>query len=202
MIQNMKPTVPTIAPLLRSDLQGNILAELLLNPQIEKTLSELVIAVGSSKPTVHREVSRLVDAGFLLERRSGRNRYVRAHVGHPLYEPVRQIVEYAYGPRVVIQRLLSEIEGIEEAHIYGSWAARMNGDSGADPADIDVIVVGRPERAELYDAAATAQSELHREVNIRSLSRSRWEAAEDPFLSAVRSRPLVTLELGATRIRR
>lgn len=199
MLQNVKASVPTISPLLRSDAQGNLLAELLLKPAHERTLTELTAAVGVTMPTVHREVDRLVTAGFLTERRSGRNRYVRANLEHPLYGPVRQIIEYAYGPRVVLPRLLAPVDGIEDAYVYGSWAARMNGEEGADPADIDVLVVGRPDRADLYDAAAAAQSELGREVNIRSVSRDRWEVAGEPFLQTVKSRPLVRLDLERAR---
>lgn len=199
MLWNVKASVPTISPLLRSDVQGNLLAELLLTPVRERTLTELTAAVGATMPTVHREVDRLVTAGFLTERRSGRNRYVRANLEHPLYRPVRQIIEYAYGPRVVLPHLLAPVDGIDDAYVYGSWAARMNGEEGADPADIDVLVVGRPERADLYDVAAAAQSELGREVNIRSISRDRWEAADDPFLQTLKSRPLVRLELDKAR---
>ena len=199
MLWNVKASVPTISPLLRSDVQGNLLAELLLTPARERTLTELTAAVGATMPTVHREVDRLVTAGFLTERRSGRNRYVRANLEHPLYRPVRQIIEYAYGPRAVLPHLLAPVDGIDAAYVYGSWAARMNGEEGADPADIDVLVVGRPERATLYDVAAAAQSELGREVNIRSISRDRWEAADDPFLQTVKSRPLVRLELNKAR---
>ncbi|PVW04777.1 ArsR family transcriptional regulator [Microbacterium sp. Gd 4-13] len=194
----MKPSVPTISPLLRSDLQGRLLAELLIAPE-EHTLSGLTKAVDATMPTVHRELDRLVSSGFLSERRSGRNRYVQANVDHPLYRPVRQIVEYAYGPRLVLSRLLSLVDGIEEAYIYGSWAARMNGEEGADPADIDVLVVGRPDRADMFDAAAAAQREIGREVNIRSIRADRWKAADEPFLRSVRQRPLVQLELAARK---
>lgn len=195
IVQSVKASVPLISPLLRSDVQGNLLAELLLTPTRERTLSDLVASVESTMPTVHREVGRLVDSGFLVERRSGRNRYVRANPDHPLYRPVREVVEYAYGPRAVLPRLLAPVSGIEHAYVYGSWAARMSGEEGPDPVDIDVLVVGQPDRADLLDAAATAQSELRREVNIRVVSSQRWLAADEIFLQTVKSRPLVRLEL-------
>ncbi|MDY0913953.1 helix-turn-helix domain-containing protein [Rathayibacter festucae] len=190
----MKSTVPTIAPLLRSDLQGNLLAALMLRPG-ESSLSALAERIDASPSSVQREVERLVASGFVLERRSGRNRYVRANEGHPLTAPVRIIVEYAYGPRVVLARVLSGIPFVEEAYIHGSWAARMAGEEGADPADVDVLVVGGPDRADLLDAASAAQSELGREVDIRSVSRRRWDEAPDLFLQTLKTRPLVRLDL-------
>lgn len=196
MIQNMKATVPTISPLLRSDVQGNLLAEVLLTPTRERTLTDITNTVGASMPTVHREIARLLASGFVTERRSGRNRYIQANTDHALYRPVRQIIEHAYGPRTVLPRLLATVGGIDEAYVYGSWAARMHGEEGADPVDIDVLVIGRPDRADLYDAATAAQAELSREVNIRSMSHTRWEAADEPFVQTVKSRPLVRLDLG------
>ncbi|AZZ52688.1 putative ArsR family transcriptional regulator [Rathayibacter sp. PhB152] len=191
----MKSTVPTIAPLLRSDLQGNLLAALMLRPG-ESSLSALAERIEASPSSVQREIERLVASGFVLERRSGRNRYVRANEAHPLAAPVRIIVEYAYGPRVVLSRVLSGIPLIEEAYIHGSWAARMAGEEGADPADVDVLVIGGPDRADLLDAATAAQSELGREVDIRSVSRRRWDEASDPFLQTLKTRPLVRLDVG------
>lgn len=195
----MKASIPTISPLLRSDTQGNLLAQLLLAPERERTLTELTASVGATMPTVHREVDRLVASGFAIERRSGRNRYLSANLEHPLYAPVRQIIEYAYGPWALLPRLLAPIAGINDAYVYGSWAARMGGEPGSDPHDIDVLVVGRPDRAELYDVAATAQSKLGREVNIRSVSVERWRATDDAFLEGVKSRPLVHLDLDTER---
>lgn len=191
----MKASIPTIAPLLRSDVQGRLLAELTLFPDRQLTLSGLTSLVGSSAPTVHREVDRLVASGFLLESRSGRNRYVRANTAHSLYNPVRQIVEHAYGPGAVLPELLARLDHVEQAVIYGSWAARMAGVEGADPADIDVLVIGTPGRAGIFDAGVEAQRRLGREVNIQTVSPERWEAADDSFLTTVRSRPLVELEL-------
>src|SRR5690606_33178947 len=158
----------------------------MLGPQREFTMTELVAAAASTPPTVHREVDRLVGSGFALERRSGRNRYISANVGHRLYRPVQEIVEYAYGPRVVVADALREVDGIDEAFIYGSWAARMTGEAGMDPQDIDVMVIGRPNRGRLASAASAATARLDRDVNIRAVSRERWEAREDAFLRNLR----------------
>lgn len=195
LIQNVKASVPVISPLLRSDLQGHLLALLLLAPDRERTVTEIAAEVGGSMPTVHREIERLVTAEFLTQRRSGRNRYIRANREHPLYRPVREIIEYAYGPRVVLPELLADVGGVEEAYVYGSWAARMSGEAGADPQDIDVLVVGSPDRVEIQEAASAAEARLGREVNMRVVSSERWQNADEPFLRTVKDRPLVRLRV-------
>ncbi|MFJ2370636.1 hypothetical protein [Microbacterium sp. NPDC087665] len=124
---------------------------------------------------------------------------MRADPEHPLYRPVRQVVEYAYGPFAILPAVLADVGGIEDAYVHGSWAARMNGEEGRDPADIDVLVIGSPDRSELHDAAAAAQARLGREVNIRAVSPDRWREATEPFLATVKSRPLVKLDLDRER---
>jgi len=201
IVNFVKSTIPSLSPILRSDLQGDLLAEVLLDADRESTLTELAARIGTSVPSVLREIDRLVASGFVLERRSGRNRYVRSNPDHPLAAPVTEIVEYAYGPRIVLAREFGSVSGIDQAYIYGSWAARHSGESGPDPRDIDVLVIGRPDRAGLLDAATAAEARLRREVNTRTVNPERWEADDDPFLHGVRRRPLVRLELPAEEAR-
>ena len=91
---------------------------------------------------------------------------------------------------------LSKVDGVEQAYIYGSWAARYAGEPGPDPADLDVIVVGDPPSGlELNDVAIDLFSLLGREVNLHVVESAEWEAAESGFLREIQSRPLVPIEL-------
>jgi DNA-binding transcriptional ArsR family regulator len=190
--------VPTLAPLLRSDAQGELLALLLLHPDEEFSLSDIARKVGGSLPTVHAEVGRLVANGLLTDRRVGQARLVRALPEHPLFRPLSELLELTYGPVVVLVDVLASLPGIREASIYGSWAARRLGEPGAPPRDIDVVVVGRTPRADLLDAAERASQRLHREVNITRITPQVWDVGHDPFVKTLTSRPLVRLRLEET----
>jgi hypothetical protein len=63
--------------------------------------------------------------------------------------------------------------------------------SGPPPGDIDVLVVGRVDRDEAFDAAQRAEARLGREVNATIVSEDRWAAAAEPFLREIKHRPLV-----------
>lgn len=189
----MKQSVPTITPLLRSDTQGRLLAALFLQPEREFSINALGREVAVNSVTALREVNRLVTAGFLLERRSGQNRYVRVNRQHPLFEPVRQIIEWGYGPVVTLPPLLREVGGIKEAYVYGSWAARLSGVEGPPPGDIDVLLVGLVDEADVFDFEYAARNQLRREVNVETITPARWGDENDPFVGTVRSRPLVRL---------
>lgn len=191
----MKPRVPTLAPILRSDTQGRMLAALYLHPGREYRATELAHEAGVSLPTILRDIDRLVQAGYVQERTSGRNRYLKVNAEHPIFEAMATVVSYAYGPLAVLPAILAAVADVEEAYVFGSWAARYQGTPGSDPRDIDVVAVGDPDRMRIYEAAGAATTKLGREVNIRSVPRTQWENPTDLFLKNVKSGPLVQIEL-------
>lgn len=195
----MKQSAPVLAPLLRSDTQGRLLAQLYLHPDEERTTTELARLADTAVPNASRELRRLVAAGFLHARTSGRNRYLRVNQDHPLFRPVTEVLRYAYGPIAVLAPLLRDVPGVEEAHIYGSWAARLAGEVGPDPADIDLLVVGdHVDRSALDAAAESARRQLGREVNPRAVSSRAWGEKADLFLRHLYDRPIVSIPLDET----
>jgi DNA-binding transcriptional ArsR family regulator len=100
----MKVPAPSLAPILRSDTQGRILARLLADPGKSYNLSQLVAWAGSSMPTVHREIVRAEDAGIVTTEKVGPTRLVRTNPDHPLFAALSQVVLFAYGPPAVIAR--------------------------------------------------------------------------------------------------
>lgn len=92
-------------------------------------------------------------------------------------------------------RSLAGLEGTDRAFIYGSWAARYNGEPGPVPADVDLLVIGDVDPDDLDERAQSAETELRREINIRRIRLSTWDGQDDPSVATVRSRPLVELHL-------
>ncbi|MBN2176031.1 MAG: winged helix-turn-helix transcriptional regulator [Demequinaceae bacterium] len=186
--------VPPLLPLLRSQLQGRLLARLYLHPESEHSLTDLAHALGTSVKTVHHEANRLTEAGLLAERRVGNVRLLRADTSHRLAAPLANLLAATYGPEPVLADLLAAVPDVAEAYIYGSWAARFVGRAGRVPADVDVLVVGDASRDDLDGVEAAAQAALMSDVTIHQVSVHSWRAADDdPFLSHVRSGPLVSL---------
>jgi DNA-binding transcriptional ArsR family regulator len=187
-----------LLPLLRTPFQGELLAWLYLHPQEESSLAEIASRFGVSSATASREADRLVTAELIIARRHGNLRLLRANVAGRLAGPLTELLSLTYGPIAVLGDLLLPVAGVNEAHIYGSWAARYSGEPGGVPNDVDVLVVGNPDEDELYEAARKAERILRREVNVHRVSPDRWrEPDADPFLTSVRSRPTVRLEVFA-----
>jgi len=183
-----------LTPFVRSDAVGAILAEVFLHPGDEFTLADLARRTGAAGGVVHKEVSRLVEAGVLADRREGRNRLVRVNEAHLLYGPMSEIIAAAYGPVPVLRDLFGHVTGVQEAFIYGSWAARRAGQAGGFPRDVDVLAIGDLALDDLIAIQAEARERLGLDVNIHRTTPNAWaDRAANPFLAEVASRPLVAL---------
>lgn len=189
-----------LLPLLRSQVQGDVLALLFLHPDEEFSLSEVARLAHATVSGVHHEVSRLVDAGLVRDRRLGNNRMVRADTSSLLAGPLTDLLAVTYGPRPLLSDALRGVSGVERAYIYGSWAARYSGVPGPVPNDVDVLVVGIADIDDLEDAVRPAGERLRREVSVRRVSPEAWARAErgeetSAFLETVTGGPLVALDL-------
>ena len=181
---------PPLLPLLRSRLQADLLTLVLLNPGKEWTLSELASRIQSTVSSAQREVARAERAGVITSRRVGNARLVTA-ARSPLTGPLTELLLRSFGPRQVLAEELAGVAGIEDAYIFGSWAARYAGQQGRPPADIDVLVIGAPDRDSLDEAAQRASGRLDREVNVTIRSAQWWRAGDDGFHAEISKRPLV-----------
>jgi DNA-binding transcriptional ArsR family regulator len=113
--------------LLRSRVQGDVLAWTFLHPEREYSLTDLASRVGASVRSVHHEVDRLVSAGVLRDRRAGNLRLVRASQDTVLAGPLTDLLAVTFGPLPVMADLLAGVPGVATAYLYGSWAARYRG---------------------------------------------------------------------------
>lgn len=198
IIHDMKTTSPPLLPILRSGAQARLLTTLFLEPDLEFTVSDLAARAGTSIPTATREVARAEKAGIVMSRRVGRSKLVRANLKSDLYEDLSNLLLRTFGPVAVLEKEFSGIQGVEHLYIFGSWAARFAGQPGPPPRDIDVMIVGEPNRDEVYDAAERAESLLSHPVQTTIRTTAQWQALnDDPFIVEVKSRPL--LEVGAER---
>src|SRR5215471_18412497 len=187
----MRSAAPALLPVFRSQLQADILAALLLNPGREYSMTELAQRFAAPLSTVHGEVKRLTGAGLLRRRNVGRSAMVQANPGNRLVEPLAELLLLSWGPLQVIADEFAELDGAEWVLIFGSWAARYLQQPGPPPHDLDVLVVGRPTRGSVYDAADRAQQRLGMPVNPVIRSAKAWREAADPLIQQIQSGPFV-----------
>lgn len=96
----------------------------------------------------------------------------------------------------VLAEALEGVEGIEAAYVYGSWAARLHGVAARRPVDdIDVLVLGEPDRAELYEALSGVEGRLGRPVNVVIRDAGWLRDGSGSFHATVTERPVVAIEI-------
>ncbi|GAA0578834.1 ArsR family transcriptional regulator [Paractinoplanes ferrugineus] len=185
---------PHLLPLLRSALVGEILAWIYLHPELNYSVAELAQRFGASHRSVGREVDQLAEAGLVRCELRGNIRLLRAELATPLTRPLTEVLELTYGPIAVLTDVIPPVPGVDEAYLFGSWAARYAGVGGPPPRDVDVLVVGEADDGALGGAARVAERQLGRQVNIHRVPLGHWRSASrDPFLESVRARPICAL---------
>lgn len=189
----MKVAAPSLAPILRSATQGRILARVLSDPEAEHSMSDLAKWADTSFPTVQREITRAERAGIVTTRKVGPTRLVKANPDHPLHGALSQLVLATFGPPAVIAREFAELKGVDAVVLFGSWAARYLGVPGREPQDIDVLILGNPERDLIDDAAERAEQLIGFPVQPTIRSLEQWQQGTDSFIGEVKRRPLVPL---------
>ncbi|RZU33977.1 ArsR family transcriptional regulator [Blastococcus saxobsidens] len=155
-----------------------MLTRLYLHPDEEFTVTDLAVAARIPLSTAHRELQRLVDAGLVLARRVGRTRLHRANPRHRAAAALTELLLVSFGPAVVVAEEFADLDEATEVVLFGSWAARHARVSGAEPADVDVLVVGSPRRADVYAAAERAQRRLRFPVNPVIRTADQWASPE------------------------
>ena len=185
---------PSLLPIFRSQQQAELLASLLDDPETETSLSDLTGHLHIPTASVHQEVERTERAGLVRSRRVGHSRLVSANRDSPHFEPLRQPLVMAFGPPERLRSALDEIAGIAAAHLFGSWAARWHGEKGPrPPGDIGLLVLGDPDRDQVYAAVNEVRTELGREVQV-TIHPADWiEHGEGSFDDTVMARQMVSV---------
>jgi len=174
-----------LASLLFGSYRRGVLARLLLHPETSLHVRELGRALGKPAGTLARELNTLAAAGVIERRRVGNQLHYRANPDCPIYEELRGILKKTVAVADVLREALAPLASrIRAAFVYGSIA---RGDERAG-SDIDLMIVGEVDFADVVEALADAQAILRREVNPNlypALEFSRKRAAGDPFLVRV-----------------
>ena len=189
----MRTAAPPLLPLFRSRAQARLLARLFLHPDEQVSLNELARRLELDPATVQREANRLEDAGIVRSERIGRARVLTPNQQSPFHPELASLIFKAFGPVPVLRDRLADLANVEQAFIYGSWAQRYTGEPGPPPADIDLLIIGKPDRRDLARLCREAAAELGLEINPTVLDHTDWEADATAFVRSIKTQPLIPL---------
>jgi predicted nucleotidyltransferase len=167
-----------------------VIGILFSDPDRALHVREIARRTGFSAPTVASELRSLERLGVLLSEVAGRQVHYRADRACALFGELQGIAVKTWGIRGRIAAALENLEGVQSAFIFGSFAA---GTAHAR-SDIDLIVIGSTDHAVLSEAASRVSSEIGRTVNAKLYRPAEWKtklAAGSSFLVGVANGPKV-----------
>jgi predicted nucleotidyltransferase len=177
---------------LRSKARRRLLAFYFTNPKARYHLRSLAERLSIDPSNLSRELQRLERQGLFRSEMSGRQKYFQLNHQYSLFDEVRKIVAKTIGAVPLISQCLQKIAGIEEAHLYGSFA-RNQQDAVSD---IDLLVIGTPRSDALAEAVRKLERQLGRDLNYTVLTRKEFDTRrhrKDAFLEDVWHNPRISL---------
>lgn len=175
----------SLAHFLLGQSRSAVLSALLLRPEAALHVRELARLTNVSPGSLHRELRNLADMGLLLRQEAGRQVFYRANLKCPIFEELAGLLRKTAGlVDVLRQALVPLTDKLEMAFVYGSMA---RGEEHAH-SDVDVMLVGDLDFADVVLALSGAQEFLRREINPVVLTRSEWDrklAQADGFAAQV-----------------
>jgi DNA-binding transcriptional ArsR family regulator len=189
-------SAPALAPLFRSEQQLRLLSVLFAGASEELSIGDLAKRAGVAQATASREVARLAQHGLVVTHPIGRSTLVSANWDLRWARDLRSILLQTVGVLGRLGDTLAEVDGVEQAFVFGSWAARYTGEPGLPPRDVDVLVIGKAPLRSVRRAVSDVEQELSVEVNPVVVDHARWTAKKpEPFIAQLKSEPLVRIPL-------
>ncbi len=169
---------------LASKLRRDLLGYYFTNPSASHYLRELASILNADPANLSRELLRLEREGLFVSERRGNQKHFHLNKQYALYDEVRRIIEKTVGAVSRLRTALGRVKGIEEAHLYGSFAKNRQD----QVSDIDVLIVGEPETGKLEEALGALERLLRREINYTLLTQEEFKSRlkeKDPFITDV-----------------
>ena len=178
-----------LAKLLFKDYRRRVLGLLLMHADKRYHVREIARLTDTVAGTLHKELSRLADAGLLLKDTVGNQVLYGANRDCPIFEELASIFRKTSGVTDVLAGVLASFsDRIVTAFVFGSMA------SGKETAgsDVDLLVIGDVGFTEVARAIYSAQEVLGREINPKVYSKKEWNQMlknKDAFIKEILKKP-------------
>jgi predicted nucleotidyltransferase len=174
----------------RSRVRDRILLEFFAKPGTAAHVREMARRVKASPPTVGAELAELARLGILQTQTIGRSLVYSIDDRSPLLPEIRGLVQKTIGVEGLLRTALEGLSGVDAAYVFGSHAA------GTDrpQSDVDLLVIGRPDRVALSEQLAPVESAIGRDVNVVTKSEAQLRdrrKSGDVFWRQVLGKPMI-----------
>jgi predicted nucleotidyltransferase len=173
-----------------SQIRDRILIEFFVKHGAETHVRELARRLRASPPTVSAELAGLRRLGVLQARYVGRSLVYSINERSPFLSELRSLVQKTIGVEGLIREAVEGLPGVVATYIFGSYAAATD----TSQSDVDLLVIGRPDRVLLSDRLARVERVIGRDVNVVTKSEAQLPTRPEPsgsFWRGISGKPMV-----------
>ena len=168
--------------------QQQLLGPLLLHPDKTYGTAELISLAGGDGAS-QKQLKKLVDAGVVTSVKVGNQRRLQINRAFPVFAELRAICMKTFGLAWTLKPLLAEVQGIDEAFIFGSIA---NG-TDTEKSDIDIMFISNADLITLYAAADQIEKLVGRRVHVCCYRPGDWYGSEDQIIQNIKGQPRIAV---------
>lgn len=162
----------SLSEILFKDYRRRVLALLLMHPDKHYHVREIARLTNTVAGTLHKELSRLEQAGILKKEQIGNLVQYSADKHCPIFEELSNILKKTTGAVEVLAEALSPLAAdIDIALVFGSVAS----DKMTSASDVDLLVIGKVKFADVVKAVYPCQEVLQREINPKIFTHRKWQ---------------------------
>lgn len=175
---------PLTEPLF-SKVQARLLAILFGQAERQFQGAELIRLADAGTGATHRQLQQLTDAGLLVSRTIGTQKFYQANRSSPIFRELESLVLKTVGLVHPLREALEPIRSkITAAFVYGSIAS---GES-TNKSDVDLLVLSDSlDYSQVFKAIQATESVLAREISPTVMSMAEWDRKRlDPDSFAAR----------------
>ena len=157
----------SIARHLLGQTRSGVLSALFLHPAKSLHVRELARATGASPGSLHRELRTLADLGLLRRQEVGRQVHYQANPQCPVFAELAGLLRKTAGVADALRAALEPLgKKVALAFVYGSVAEGTE----RPRSDVDVMLLGSADFADVSLTFADVQETLGRQVNPTPMS--------------------------------
>ena len=165
-----------LADALFTTTQQKVLGLIYGQPHRSFYTKEILRLTGMGVATIKRELDRMLSAGLLTLTRVGNQHHYQANPACPIYRELFDIVKKTLGLTGVIRQALQPLaDQIDWAFVFGSMASGKE----SPQSDIDLMIIGQLEFAQVVASLYSAQQALGREINPKVYTPEEWKQSVD-----------------------
>lgn len=176
----------------RSKVTRKVLEYFFLNSDQSRYINELAGILGLDAGNLYRKLKEMEREGILISDERGNQKYYSLNKRYSLLKELKRTYEAKYGFINHLKEDLNKLKGIEEAYLFGSYAAG----NFQQESDIDILLVGSHSSLEAKRIILPLQKMIGREINIVDLSPKELKSRlrkKDDFIKNIFSKKTIKL---------